>query len=447
MQSNAEKECVLLYKKFFCKYTIFVVLHIAKPTNLVYINNRHKKFVPNQINKVKILEKIIYVDNAATTPVAKPVLQAMLPYFCEEYGNPSSIFYSVGARNNEVVARQHERVAKCLGCSAGEIFFTSCGSEADNWAIKGTAHRMARAGKKHLITSAIEHHAVLHSMKALEKEGFEVTYLPVDSEGFVRVQDVEAAIRPDTALVTIMFANNEIGTIEPVQEIAAVCHKHSVWFHTDAVQAAGAVPINVQELGVDMLSLSGHKFNGPKGTGVLYVRRGILPDTFMDGGAQEKGRRAGTENVAGMVGLATALENATATMDEKMQELTEMRDYVLRRVQQLPQVKINGPVGGDKRLPNNVNASFIAAEGESLLLMLDMKGICASSGSACASGSLDPSHVLLAIGLPHEKAHCSLRISFGVQNTMEDAKAVCDALDEIVPAVRNRSPLWHPENS
>lgn len=391
------------------------------------------------------MNKTIYVDNAATTPVAPQVLEEMLPYFCEEYGNPSSVFYSVGARNNEVVARQHERVAKCLNCEPNEVFFTSCGSEADNWAIKGTALRMARSGKKHLITSAIEHHAVLHSMKALEKQGFEVTYLPVDAEGFVSPQAVEEAIRPDTALVTIMFANNEIGTIEPIAEIAEVCHRHGVWFHTDAVQAAGAVPIDVKALGVDMLSLSGHKFNGPKGIGVLFVRRGIVPDVFMDGGAQERGRRAGTENVAGMVGLAAALEHATQTLPEKMQKLSAMRDAVLQHIAAYPQVKINGPRDGSKRLPNNVNASFIAAEGESLLLMLDMKGICASSGSACASGSLDPSHVLLAIGLPHEVAHCSLRISFGSQNTMQDAQAVCSALDEIVPAVRARSPLWHPE--
>ena len=389
------------------------------------------------------MSNTIYVDNAATTPVSKPVLEAMTPYFCETYGNPSSIFYSVGAAAGEALAAAREKAAKALGCDAAELFFTSCGSEADNWAIKGTARKFARQGKKHLITSSIEHHAVLHSMQALEREGFEVTYLHVDAEGFVSPAEVEAAIRPDTALVTIMFANNEIGTIQPIEEIGNICRKHGVWFHTDAVQAVGAVPIDCHALPIDMLSLSAHKFNGPKGVGALYVRKGILPLNFMDGGAQERGRRAGTENVAGIVGLATALEIAVNGLSEKRAHLSEMRDYVLAHVQKMPQVKINGTLDGDKRLPNNVNASFTAAEGESLLLMLDMRGICASSGSACASGSLDPSHVLLAIGLPHEIAHCSLRFSFGVQNTMEDAKAVCAALDEIVPAVRARSPLWH----
>ncbi len=389
------------------------------------------------------MSKTIYVDNAATTPVSKPVLDAMTPFFCEAYGNPSSIFYSVGAAAGEALAAAREKAAKALGCAPDELYFTSCGSEADNWAIKGTARRFARQGKKHLITSCIEHHAVLHSMRSLEREGFEVTYLPVDAEGFVSPADVEAAIRPDTALVTIMFANNEIGSIQPIEEIGNICRKHGVWFHTDAVQAVGAVPIDCHALPIDMLSLSAHKFNGPKGVGALYLRKGILPLNFMDGGAQERGHRAGTENVAGIVGLATALEIAVNGLAAKRAKLAEMRDYVLAHIQKMPQVKINGTLDGNRRLPNNVNASFTAAEGESLLLMLDMHGICASSGSACASGSLDPSHVLLAIGLPHEVAHCSLRFSFGVQNTMEDAKAVCAALDEIVPAVRARSPLWH----
>lgn len=389
------------------------------------------------------MNKIIYVDNAATTPVAKPVLEAMLPYYCEQYGNPSSMFYTVGSAAGEALAAARAKAAKALGCDASELFFTSCGSEADNWAIKGTARKLAEKGKKHLITSCIEHHAVLHSMKALEREGFEVTYLPVDDEGFVSPADVEAAIRPDTALVSIMFANNEIGTIEPIAEIGEICRKHKVWFHTDAVQAVGAVPVNCHELPIDMLSLSAHKFNGPKGVGALYVRKGVLPFNFLDGGAQERGRRAGTENVAGIVGLATALELAVNSMDEKRAHISAMRDLVMQHVQNMPQVKINGSLDTSKRLPNNLNASFTAAEGESLLLMLDMRGICASSGSACASGSLDPSHVLLSIGLPHEIAHCSLRFSFGMQNTMEDAQAVCDALDAIVPVVRQRSPLWH----
>lgn len=389
------------------------------------------------------MNRTIYVDNAATTPVSKEVLDAMLPYFCEEYGNPSSIFYSVGSRAHEALVQAHERVAACLGCDAAEVFFTSCGTEADNWAIKGAAHKFAKLGKKHLITSCIEHHAVLHSMKALEKEGFEVTYLPVDAEGFVSAEDVKKAIRPETALVTIMYANNEIGTLEPVEEIARLCREQGVWFHTDAVQAVGSVPINFKQLGADMLSLSAHKFNGPKGVGALICRRGISPLTFMDGGAQERNRRAGTENLAGIVGLATALELSIKNLDKKIAEERAMRDYVMQKVQKMPKVKINGPVDVTRRLPNNLNVSFEAAEGESLLLMLDMNGICASSGSACASGSLDPSHVLLSIGLPHEIAHCSLRISFGIQNTMEDAKAVCTALQEIVPIVRERSPLWH----
>lgn len=386
------------------------------------------------------------MDNAATTPVSKPVLEAMTPYFCEHYGNPSSIFYSVGSEARDALDAARESVAESLGCDASEVFFTSCGSEADNWAIKGTALKFAKQGKKHLITSAIEHHAVLHSMAALEKQGFEVTYLPVDADGFVSPAALEAAIRPDTALVTVMFANNEIGTLQPIREMAQICHRHGVWFHTDAVQAVGAVPIRFHELGVDMLSLSGHKFNGPKGVGALIVRKGVMPLNFLDGGAQERGRRAGTENVAGIVGLATALSIAVKNMPEKTAHIRAMRDLVLEHVKTMPQVKINGTLDLDRRLPNNLNASFTAAEGESLLLMLDMRGICASSGSACASGSLDPSHVLLAIGLPHEIAHCSLRITFGPQNTMEDARAVCAALDEVVPAVRERSPLWHPQN-
>lgn len=389
------------------------------------------------------MNQLIYVDNAATTPVAKPVLDAMTPYFCEEYGNPSSLFYSVGAAAAQALADARQKAAKALGCDASELFFTSCGSEADNWAIKGTARKMGEKGKKHLITSCIEHHAVLHSMKTLEREGFEVTYLPVDEEGFVNPADVEAAIRPDTALVSIIFANNEIGTIEPIAKIGEICRSHKVWFHTDAVQAVGAIPINCHALPIDMLSLSAHKFNGPKGVGALYIRKGVLPFNLIDGGAQERNRRAGTENLAGIVGLATALELAVNNMEEKSSHISAVRDRVLHHVQAMPQVKINGPLDLSRRLPNNLNASFTAAEGESLLLMLDMRGICASSGSACASGSLDPSHVLLSIGLPHEIAHCSLRFSFGVQNTMEDAQAICDALDAIVPVVRERSPLWH----
>ena len=384
----------------------------------------------------------IYVDNAATTPVSREVLEAMTPYFSEVYGNPSSIFYSVGEQARQALDAARERTARVLNAEPGEIYFTSCGTEADNWAVKGTARRMAAQGKKHLITSSIEHHAILHSMAALEREGFKVTYLPVDAEGFVRPEDVDAAIRPDTALVSIMMANNEIGTIEPIAEIAEVCRRRGVLFHTDAVQAVGAIPVDVKALGVDMLSLSAHKFNGPKGVGVLYIRRGANPVNFMDGGAQEKRRRAGTENLAGIVGLSTALEIAVNGLAEKSKRLSELRDIVLDHVAAMPKVKINGPLDRSKRLPNNVNASFEAAEGESLLLMLDMKGICASSGSACASGSLDPSHVLLSIGLSHAVANCSLRLSFGVQNTPEDAQAICRALTDSVAEVRRRSAIY-----
>lgn len=392
------------------------------------------------------MSKIIYLDNAATTPVTQPVLEAMLPYYTEAYGNPSSVFYDVGMQAGEALENARAKVAAALGCDANEIYFTSCGTEADNWAIKGTAHRLAAQGKKHLITSAIEHHAVLHSMQALEKEGFTVTYLPVDSEGFVSPADVEAALRPDTALVSIMYANNEIGTIEPIEEIGAICRKHSVWFHTDAVQAVGAVPIHVREQHIDMLSLSGHKLHAPKGVGALYIRRGIALPPYLDGGAQENRRRAGTENVAGIVGLATALTLAVEHMDEKRAALSEMRDALAAHLLQFPRTVLNGPKDGAKRLPGNVNVSFLGAESESILLFLNMRGICASSGSACASGDLDPSHVLLAIGVPHAAANCSLRFSLGTQNTMDDVKTVCAALDEIVPEVRRRSAIWNIDN-
>ena len=387
--------------------------------------------------------RIIYVDNAATTPVAKPVLDAMLPFYTERYGNPSSIFYSVGDDARRALDEARATVARCLGCEPAEVFFTSCGSEADNWAVKGTARRFAKQGKKHLITSAIEHHAILHSMQALEREGFEVTYLPVDGEGFVSPAALEQAIRPDTALVSVMFANNEIGTIEPVEELAAVCHAHGVWFHTDAVQAVGAVPIHFANMGFDMLSLSAHKFNGPKGVGALIVKRGVLPQTFLDGGAQERGRRAGTENLAGIVGLATALELATGSLAEKREKLAALRDTVQAHAEAMPHVKVNGPRDPAQRLPGTLNVSFEGAESESILLFLNMDGICASSGSACASGSLDPSHVLLGIGLSHALANCSLRFSFGVQNTPEDAAALCAALDRAVPEVRRRSAIYH----
>ena len=387
------------------------------------------------------MNSVIYLDNAATTPVVQPVIDAMVPYFGEHYGNPSSIFYSVGAEAGSALSAARESVARSLGCEPSEVFFTSCGSEADNWALKGTAHRLGAKGKKHLITSCIEHHAILHTMKALEKDGFEVTYLPVDHEGFVNPADVKAAIRPDTALVSIMFANNEIGTIEPVEEIAQICHEHNVWFHTDAVQAVGAVPIRFKEMGFDMLSLSAHKFNGPKGVGALIVRRGILPDILIEGGAQERGRRAGTENLAGIVGMAKALEIAVGSLEEKSKKLSAMRDALQRHIETMPDVTING-TKGDKRLPGTLNVSFEGAESESILLFLDMSGICASSGSACASGSLDPSHVLMGIGLSHALANCSVRFSFGVQNTPEQVETVCKALDEAVAEVRRRSAIY-----
>ena len=387
------------------------------------------------------MNSIIYLDNAATTPVVQPVIDAMVPYFGEHYGNPSSIFYSVGAEAGSALSAARESVARSLGCEPSEVFFTSCGSEADHWALKGTAHRLGAKGKKHLITSCIEHHAILHTMKALEKDGFEVTYLPVDHEGFVNPADVKAAIRPDTALVSIMFANNEIGTIEPVEEIAQICHEHNVWFHTDAVQAVGTVPIRFKEMGFDMLSLSAHKFNGPKGVGALIVRRGILPDILIEGGAQERGRRAGTENLAGIVGMAKALEIAVGSLEEKSKKLSAMRDALQRHIETMPDVTING-TKGDKRLPGTLNVSFEGAESESILLFLDMSGICASSGSACASGSLDPSHVLMGIGLSHALANCSVRFSFGVQNTPEQVEIVCKALDEAVAEVRRRSAIY-----
>ena len=384
--------------------------------------------------------KVIYLDNAATTPVSAPVLDAMLPYFSENYGNPSSI-YGIARRSKEAIDTARAQVAAALNCLPEEIFFTGCGSESDNWVVKGVAHKLGAQGKRHLVTTAIEHHAILHSMAALEKEGFEVTYLPVDADGLVSADQVRAALRPDTALVSVMYANNEIGTIEPVAEIGAVCREAGVLFHTDAVQATGAVKIDVRAQNIDALSLSAHKFNGPKGVGALYLKKGLRLPNLIDGGGQESGRRAGTENVAGIVGLGRALELANAQLTEKSAHLAQLRDYVIRAVEQsIPNVKLNGHP--TRRLPNNVNLSFEGIEGEGMLLLLDMKGICASSGSACTSGSLDPSHVLLAIGLPHEIAHGSLRLTFGPQNTMEDAEAVCNALREIIPRLRAMSPVW-----
>ena len=385
------------------------------------------------------MKRFVYADNAATTPVSQTVLNAMLPYYTEKYGNPSSL-YAVGREAKKALEEARENVANHLGALPNEIFFTSGGSEADNWAIKGVAHELAKKGKKHIITSKFEHHAVLHTTEALEKEGFEVTYLEVYENGIVKPEDVEKAIREDTALVTIMYANNEIGTIQPISEIGALCKKHGVLFHTDAVQAVGNVKINVKEENIDLLSLSGHKLHAPKGVGALYVRRGIRLPNLISGGAQERGKRAGTENVAGIVALSVAMDEAYANLDERNARLIRMRDRLIEGASKIERSRLNGDAV--KRLPGNFNMCFEGIEGESLLLKLDFAGICASSGSACTSGSLDPSHVLLAIGLPHEIAHGSLRISFSDQNTEEDVDYILEVLPGIVSYLRDISPLW-----
>lgn len=384
-------------------------------------------------------KRFVYADNAATTPVTPAVLEAMTPWLMENYGNPSSI-YSIGRAARTAVEKARRQVAAALNAEPGEIYFTSCGTEADNWALKGSMRRWAAKGKKHLITAAFEHHAILHSAKALEKEGFEVTYLPVTPEGLVDPAELEKAIREDTALVSIMLANNEIGTVQPIAELAAIAHAHGAWFHTDAVQAVGHIPVDVKALGVDMLSLSGHKFHAPKGVGALYVKKGILPNIFMDGGAQEKGRRAGTENLASIVGLGEAITVATASLEENMARITAMRDRLIDALLRLPKTRLNG--SQEHRLPGNLNISFEGIEGESLLLRLDMAGICASSGSACTSGSLDPSHVLMAIGLPHEVAHGSLRLSLSELTTEEDIDYIIAQVPPIVEGLRAMSPVW-----
>jgi len=384
------------------------------------------------------MDKFVYADNAATTPVTKEVLDEMLPYFCDKYGNPSSI-YSKGREAHEAIDIARKRVADALGADEHEIFFTSGGSEADNWAIRGIAHANVKKGK-HLITTKFEHHAVLHTMKALEKEGFEVTYLDVNSNGIVKPSDLEAAIRPDTTLVSIMYANNEIGTIQPIPELAKICSDKGVVFHTDAVQAVGHIPINVKEEHIDLLSLSAHKFHGPKGVGALYIRKGLRFPNLIEGGAQEKNRRAGTENVPGIVGLGKAIELACASMDENAKKVIKLRDKLIDGILEIPYTRLNGD--RTKRLPGNVNVSIEGIEGESLLLLLDMNGICASSGSACTSGSLDPSHVLLAIGLKHEVAHGSLRFSLSELNTEEDIDYILEKLPPIVERLRAMSPVW-----
>ena len=385
------------------------------------------------------MSKIIYLDNAATTRTAPEVLEAMLPYFTEQYGNPSAI-YSIASKNKQVVTEQREIIANALGAKANEIYFTAGGTESDNWALKATAEAYESKGK-HIITTKIEHHAILHTAEYLEKRGYEFTYLNVDKDGLISLEELENAIRPDTILISVMFANNEIGTIEPIKEIGEIAKKHGVLFHTDAVQAFGHVPINVNECNIDMLSSSGHKLNGPKGIGFLYIRQGVKIRSFVHGGAQERKRRAGTENVPGIVGYGAAVKRAVATMDERIKYETELRDYMIKRIlDEIPYSRLNGHT--TKRLPNNVNVSFEFVEGESMLIMLDMAGVCASSGSACTSGSLDPSHVLLAIGLPHEKAHGSLRMTLGEETTKEDIDFVVDKLKEIVANLRKMSPLY-----
>ena len=384
-------------------------------------------------------KRFIYADNAATTAVSEEVLEAMLPYFRTAYGNASSI-YKLGRDAQRDIEAAREKVAAALGAKPSEIFFTSCGSESDNWAIKGTADALGKKGKKHIITSVFEHHAVLHTCEYLEKHGYEVTYVPVNDKGLIDPEDIRKAIREDTALVTIMFANNEIGTIQPIAEIAAICHERNVLFHTDAVQAVGHVDIDVKAMGIDMLSLSGHKIHAQKGIGALYIRRGINLPNLIHGGGQERGKRAGTENVPAIVGLGTAIEAATRNIAEKNAVIIPRRNRLIDGILQIPRTRLNGD--RDKRLPGNLNISIEGIEGESLLLMLDMNGICASSGSACTSGSLDPSHVLLSIGLKHEIAHGSLRLSIEDDVTDEDVDYILEVLPGIVERLRSMSPVW-----
>ena len=381
----------------------------------------------------------VYADNAATTSVSKTALDAMLPYLTENYGNPSSL-YGFAQKATEAVAQARATVAACLNAEPREIYFTSGGSEADNQAIISAAKAGARKGKKHLISTKFEHHAVLHTLKKLEKEGFEVTLLDVHEDGVVRLEDVAAAIREDTALVTIMFANNEIGTVQPIKEIGALCREKGIPFHTDAVQAAGHMPIDVKEMNIDMLSISGHKFHAPKGVGVLYAKKNMPLFNLIEGGAQERGRRGGTENVAGIVALAAALKESVDNMEANTAKIIPMRDKLFAELSKIPHSKINGSL--EHHVPGTVNMCFEGIEGESLLLMLDMNGICASSGSACTSGSLDPSHVLLSLGLPHEEAHGSLRLSIGEYNTMEEIDHIIEVVPRVVQYLRNMSPVW-----
>ena len=385
------------------------------------------------------MSNLIYLDNAATTATKPEVVQAMLPYFTENFGNPSSL-YGFASKNKAAVTDARDVIGKSLGTAGENIYFTAGGSESDNWALKATAEAYKEKGN-HIITSKIEHHAILHTCQYLEKNGFEVTYVDVDENGVIKLDELKKAIRPTTILISVMFANNEIGTIQPIKEIGQIAKEHGILFHTDAVQAYAHVPINVDEYNIDMLSVSGHKFNGPKGIGFLYIRKGVKIRSFIHGGGQERSRRAGTENVPGIVGMAKAVELAFASMEERSKKEIALRDRLIAGIErEIPYVHLNGD--RVKRLPNNVNFSFQFVEGESLLIMLDMKGICGSTGSACASGSLDPSHVLLAIGLPHEIAHGSLRLTLSEDNTEEEIDYVVESLKEIIGKLRSMSPLY-----
>lgn len=386
-------------------------------------------------------KKIVYMDHAATTYAAPEVVEAMLPYFSEKFGNPSSV-YGIGQENKAAVEEARAKVAAAINAEPNEIYFTAGGTESDNWVLKGVAFANIRKGK-HIITTAVEHHAILHAAEWLQSQGFEVTYLPVDRYGMVSPADVEKAIRPDTILISVMYANNEVGTIQPIAEIGAIARAHGIYFHTDAVQAVGHVPIDVKAEHIDMLSLSGHKFYGPKGIGVLYIRRGVRIQNLLHGGAQESRHRAGTENVAGIVGLGAAIERAVAAMPEESARLTAMRDHMIRELLKIPASHLNGHP--TQRLPNNVNITFEYIEGEGILLLLNMFGICASTGSACNSASLEPSHVLTAMGVPHEIAHGSVRLTLGERNTEEDVSYVLEKLPEVVRKLRSMSPLTPKE--
>lgn len=389
--------------------------------------------------EVENMKKVIYLDNAATTKTAPEVVEAMLPYFTEFYGNASTI-YELGGNSKKAMNEARETIAHILGAQENEIYFTAGGSESDNWALKATAEAY-RAKGNHIITSRIEHHAILHTCEYLEKNGFEVTYVDVDENGKIKLDQLKKAIRPTTILISVMFANNEIGTIQPIKEIAEIAHEHGILFHTDAVQAFGQLPINVDECHIDMLSASGHKLNGPKGIGFLYIRKGVKIRSFIHGGAQERKRRAGTENIPGIVGLGVAAKRAADSMPERTAKEIELRDHLIDRVlKEIPYTRLNGD--RTDRLPNNANFSFQFIEGESMLIMLDMEGICGSSGSACTSGSLDPSHVLLAIGLPHEIAHGSLRLTLSEETTLEDIDFTVDTIKKIVERLRGMSPLY-----